>query len=81
MVYEAAQAVDVPICAIGGITQPEHVLEFMVVGATLVQVGTHLYREPACLLEWLDELRTLLAGEGIESIQQVVRTFEGPAEE
>ena len=78
MVHDASRALDIPVCAIGGVSDPEHVLEFMVAGASLVQVGTHLYREPACLLEWLDELGRLLADAGIERIQDLVGTFEPP---
>lgn len=76
MVWEASQAVTIPVCGIGGITAPEHVLEFMVAGATCVQVGTHLYRDPACLLTWLDELRSLLADEGVSRISDLIGTFE-----
>ena len=75
MVYEVATAVSIPVCGIGGISDPEHVLEFLVVGASIVQVGTHLYRDPACLLGWLERLRELLAAEGYESSAQVQGSF------
>ncbi|MEM7163975.1 MAG: dihydroorotate dehydrogenase [Planctomycetota bacterium] len=75
MVWEASQAVQIPVCGIGGITTPEHVLEFLVAGASFVQVGTHLYREPDCLLRWLDSMRELLAAEGIERLTDLVGTF------
>lgn len=76
MVWEVAKAVDIPICGIGGITEPEHVLEFMVVGASYVQVGTHLFRAPDCLVTWLDTLRDMLAQEGIQRASDLVGTFE-----
>ncbi|MCI0652566.1 MAG: dihydroorotate dehydrogenase [Planctomycetes bacterium] len=79
MVHEAAKALRIPVCGIGGITAPEHVLEFMVAGASLVQVGTHLYREPACVLEWIERLRQLLAEAGIQRIRDLVGTFKPPA--
>ncbi|MEM7263685.1 MAG: dihydroorotate dehydrogenase, partial [Planctomycetota bacterium] len=78
MVWEASRAVSVPVCGIGGITQPEHVLEFLVVGASSVQVGTHLFRDPACLSRWLGELQSLLAAEGVTRIRDLVGTFEPP---
>ena len=78
MVWEVATAVDVPVCAIGGISDPEHILEYICVGATLVQVGTHLYREPACLTDWLSTLREHLASEGIERLDDLRGTFEPP---
>lgn len=75
MVWEASSAVGIPVCGIGGITAPEHVLEFMVAGASFVQVGTHLYREPACLPAWLDRIRAWLAEEGVARIADLVGTF------
>ena len=75
MVYEVAGAVSIPVCGIGGISDPEHVLEFLVVGATIVQVGTHLYRDPACLIDWLGRLRALLAAEGHTSLASVRGSF------
>ena len=75
MVYEVAQGVSIPVCGIGGITDPEHVLDFVVVGASIVQVGTHLYRDPACLVEWLDRLRVLLAAEGHSRLSDLRGAF------
>jgi dihydroorotate dehydrogenase (NAD+) catalytic subunit len=75
MVWEAAQAVDIPVCAIGGISNAEHILEFVSVGASMVQVGTHLYREPTCLIGILSELRELLAQEGYSSLESLRGSF------
>ena len=77
MVYQAAQACQIPVCAIGGVSKPEDVLDFAVVGASLVQVGTHLYGDPACLLRWLDEIRALLESEGVRRFRNLVGTFDG----
>jgi dihydroorotate dehydrogenase (NAD+) catalytic subunit len=46
MVYEAAKAVKIPILGMGGIMTPEDVVEFLLVGATAVQVGTASYTDP-----------------------------------
>ena len=67
----------VPVCAIGGITCAQDILEFASVGASLVQVGTHLYREPACLPGILTELRELLASEGYSSLETMRGNFDG----
>jgi len=40
MVYEASQAVKIPVIGIGGISTPEDVVEFLLAGATAVEVGT-----------------------------------------
>ena len=46
MVYEAARAVSIPIIGLGGIVTPEDAMEFMLAGATAVQVGTASYADP-----------------------------------
>jgi dihydroorotate dehydrogenase (NAD+) catalytic subunit len=46
MVYEAAKAVRIPIIGLGGIITPEDAIEFMLAGATAVQVGTASYADP-----------------------------------
>jgi dihydroorotate dehydrogenase (NAD+) catalytic subunit len=46
MVYEAARAVNIPIIGLGGIVTPEDAVEFMLAGATAVQVGTASYADP-----------------------------------
>jgi len=46
MVYEAAQAVKIPVIGMGGIMTPEDAVEFLLAGATAVQVGTASYADP-----------------------------------
>jgi dihydroorotate dehydrogenase (NAD+) catalytic subunit len=46
MVYETAMAVSIPIIGMGGITTPEDAVEFMLAGATAVQVGTASFADP-----------------------------------
>ncbi len=46
MVYEVAHTVSVPVLGIGGITTPENVVEYLLAGATAVQVGTASYADP-----------------------------------
>jgi dihydroorotate dehydrogenase (NAD+) catalytic subunit len=52
MVYECARAVSIPILGMGGITTPEDIVEFLLAGATAVQVGTASYADP-CAVERL----------------------------
>jgi dihydroorotate dehydrogenase (NAD+) catalytic subunit len=49
MVYEVAKAVKIPIMGMGGITTPEDAVEFLLAGATAVQVGTASYADPRAL--------------------------------
>lgn len=46
MVWEAAKAVTIPIMGMGGITTPEDAVEFLLAGATAVQIGTASYADP-----------------------------------
>jgi len=46
MVYEAAKAVKIPVVGMGGIVKAEDAVEFMLAGATAVQVGTASYADP-----------------------------------
>jgi dihydroorotate dehydrogenase (NAD+) catalytic subunit len=46
MVWEAARAVKIPVIGMGGITTPEDAVEFLLAGATAVQVGTASYADP-----------------------------------
>jgi dihydroorotate dehydrogenase (NAD+) catalytic subunit len=46
MVWQAAQAVKIPICGIGGIATAEDAVKFLLCGATAIQVGTANYLDP-----------------------------------
>jgi len=51
MVWQASQAVSIPVCGVGGIITPEDAIKFLLCGATAVQVGTANYLNPAAGLE------------------------------
>jgi dihydroorotate dehydrogenase (NAD+) catalytic subunit len=56
MVYEVAQAVDVPLIGIGGIASASDALEFIIAGATAVQIGTANYYDPRVTIKVIDGL-------------------------
>jgi len=56
MVYEASQTVKIPIIGMGGISKAEDIAEFMLAGATAVQVGTASYWDPRATEKIVDEL-------------------------
>jgi len=56
MVYDAAHAVKIPVIGMGGISTPEDVIEFMLAGATAVQVGTASYWDPCATEKIVDGL-------------------------
>ena len=57
MVHEAAQAVAIPVVGLGGIVRAEDVVEFMLAGATAVQVGTASYADPRAVENIATDLR------------------------
>jgi dihydroorotate dehydrogenase (NAD+) catalytic subunit len=72
MVWQAASAVSVPVIGIGGITTAEDALEFLIAGATAVQVGTATFSRPDTLLRVLDGMRRWLQAEHIAGVHDVI---------
>lgn len=60
-VYQVAQAVDIPVVGIGGIATLDDVMEFLVAGASAVQIGTANFYNPRATMSILDGLPTALA--------------------
>jgi dihydroorotate dehydrogenase (NAD+) catalytic subunit len=57
MVYDAAHAVNIPVIGMGGISTATDVAEFMLAGATAVQIGTASYWDPCATEKIVDELQ------------------------
>ena len=72
MVYDVAQAVSVPVVGIGGIASTEDALEFLMAGATAVQVGTANFVNPRAGVEIADGLAAYLEREGLTDIHQII---------
>ena len=76
MVYEAAQCVKLPVVGLGGIATGIDAAEFMIAGATAVEVGTANFWDPASPLRIARELDTFLAQEGIARAADLVGTLK-----
>ena len=72
MVYRTAQAVDVPIIGVGGIFEAKHVLEYILAGATAVQVGSANLVGLWSPFHIVDELRDQLAASGVRHLAELV---------
>jgi len=72
MVYQVAGAVDVPIVGCGGIRSGEDAVEFIMAGATAVEVGTATFTNPRAPLEVLEGMERWLAQAGVEDIGGLV---------
>jgi dihydroorotate dehydrogenase (NAD+) catalytic subunit len=74
-VYQAAQAVKTPLIGIGGIATIDDVMEFLVAGATAVQVGTANYYDPTVTMKLVDALPAALREAGIGRVPEIVGTL------
>jgi dihydroorotate dehydrogenase (NAD+) catalytic subunit len=72
IVYQVAKAVKVPLVGIGGIAGIDDVMEFLVAGATAVQIGTANFYNPTVSMHILDALPAALAELGATSVAEVV---------
>ena len=72
IVYEVAQVVDIPIVAIGGVTELGDVLDFLAVGAVAVQVGTAIFADPTLPVRLVDELAAECRRLGVTSHRDLV---------
>jgi dihydroorotate dehydrogenase (NAD+) catalytic subunit len=71
MVREAAQAVSIPIVGMGGITRAEDAVEFMLAGATAVQIGTASYADPRAVENIANGLRRWCAAHDIARVSEL----------
>ena len=74
IVYEVCQVVDIPVIAIGGVTELADVLDFMAVGAVAVQVGTAIFADPTLPVRLVDELEAACQTRGLTSYRSLIGT-------
>lgn len=78
MVWQVAQAIGLPVIGIGGIMTATDALEFILAGATAVQVGTASFINPRASREIADGMETWLAENGVESVRSLIGALETP---
>ena len=72
VVYETARAVSVPVIGCGGIRSGLDAVEFLMAGATAVQVGTASFVNPRALLDVIEELEAWLEAHGVADVRDVI---------
>jgi dihydroorotate dehydrogenase (NAD+) catalytic subunit len=75
MVWEVARKVRIPVIGIGGIATGDDVMEFVVAGATAVELGTVNFYDPTAAQRIANQLPTLLADADASSVQELVGTL------
>jgi dihydroorotate dehydrogenase (NAD+) catalytic subunit len=79
MVYEAAQAVKIPVIGLGGIASGADAAEFLIAGAQAVQVGTASFIDPRAPQRIVRELNDVLRKNGIAHVNELVGTLRFPS--
>ncbi|MGN0290415.1 MAG: dihydroorotate dehydrogenase [Lachnospiraceae bacterium] len=72
MVYQAAQAVKLPIIGMGGISTAEDAIEMMLAGATAVSVGTANFNNPTATIDILDGIKSYMAEYEVSDINELI---------
>jgi dihydroorotate dehydrogenase (NAD+) catalytic subunit len=72
MVYQVAEAVDIPVIGCGGISSGLDAIEFLMAGATAVQVGTATFSNPLAPLEVLQGIQGFLTEQGVEDVHDII---------
>jgi dihydroorotate dehydrogenase (NAD+) catalytic subunit len=78
MVYEAARTVSIPILGLGGIVTPEDAVEFLMAGATAIQVGTASYADPRATERLARGLESWCRSHQVEKVSSLTGALETP---
>ena len=76
IVWQVASNVKVPIIGVGGISSLDDVMEFLVAGASAVQIGTANFFDPTVSQRLADELRSMCETLGVQSVSEIVGTLQ-----
>jgi dihydroorotate dehydrogenase (NAD+) catalytic subunit len=79
MVYECARLVKIPVIGMGGIASAADALEFIVAGATAVQVGTANFVDPFIWPKLLNGITDYMTRHGVDSVASLIGSLEVPA--
>ena len=72
MVWQVANAVNIPVCGMGGISTWEDVVEMMMAGASTVQIGAALFQNPMAPVEIIEGLERYVEENGLKNLQEIV---------
>lgn len=76
MVWQVAQAVKVPVIGLGGIMNGRDVIEFMLAGATAVQIGTANFIDPQVTIKAIDYIEDYMKRHGIDHVKQLIGAMQ-----
>jgi len=76
MVWQVAQSVKIPVIGLGGIMNAADAIEFMLAGATAIQIGTANFIDPTVTIKVIDGIDDYLNRHGFESVSQIIGALE-----
>ena len=76
MVWQVAKAVNIPIIGLGGIMNWKDAVEFMLAGASAVQIGTANFIDPAITIKVMDGINDYLERHGCKSVSEIIGALE-----
>ena len=78
MVWQVLQVVNIPVIGVGGITNANDALEFLMVGATAIEIGTYNLIDPQVTVKTIEGIRKYLSDHKIEKVTDIIGSFTGP---
>ncbi len=72
MVWQVAGAIKIPVCGMGGVSTAEDAIEIMMAGASAVQVGAAIFRDPYAPVKIIDGMNEWLDKNGIKSVTEII---------
>ncbi len=77
MVWQVAKAVKIPVIGLGGIMNAQDAIEFIMAGATAIEIGTANFIDPAVTIKVRDGINEWLDNHGCKSVQEIVGAING----
>lgn len=78
LVWRACQVVDIPVIGIGGISSLEDAIEYFIVGASAVEIGTWNFINPKITMEIIEGLEVYMEENGFQKLSELIGTFTYP---
>ena len=76
MVWQVANAVDIPVIGMGGVSSGRDAIELMMAGASAVQVGAAIFTDPYAPVRIVEEMNDWLDSKGIKSVKEIIGTVK-----
>ena len=76
MVYDVAHAVKIPVLGLGGISSAADAIEFLMCGATAIQIGTANFVDPTVTIKVIEGLNSWLDAHGCQSVHEIIGALE-----